>query len=719
LRPSSAAVDRSVSQRDLASDLLWEASLSRSLHRRELAAITRRNAPRRKGASLALSAAVVAAPVLPGLSAAEADSHSGARSAGPGQATNPDGARQAMPVLAAFGSSGWSVAAVQRALHVPADGLFGPQTRAAVRAFQERDGLPASGRVDLQTWVALFHSKVEIGGPAASAVTPARTARVAGAPTRTIHADVNRPLPAPLSTKPSRPAAAEHPTARRESAPPAHHKAVAKVHKTPRPDRSHAEAAPPASGERHAPSAPKAPTKPPARTGAPVSFGAPSGSGGDLIAAMIAAASAIDSHHYAYSWGGGHNSSFSGPYDCSGAVSAVLHAAGLLNSPLVSGGFMNWGAPGAGAVTIYASPSHVYMSINGRFFGTSYANPGGGPGWFNGAPRSGFVVVHVPLNRLRAHARASSVRVHSASASSRSVRHYRSTRTYRRSYAASRTYSRSSASSAGTGASGGSAYPSRTYSAPAQERSTPAYSSSGSSSERSTPAYSSSAQTTPERSSAPAQTTPERSSAPASSSSPAPATHEQSAPAYSSPSPAAPTGAQAPAPAASSPSTHEQSGSVASPAQSTGGEQSTAPSSTGSSGSTSASKSSPAPAPTPAPTGAGESQSAPSSAPVATPPVAAPAPAGSSASTPAPSASASPSAASPSTGTASGSSASGSGASSPASSSSSSGTAASTGAQGAATGAAAPSGSGTGSTSASTGQASGTAGSSAGTSGQG
>lgn len=708
MRPSSAAVDRSVSQRDLASDLLWEASLSRSLHRRELAAITRRNAPRRKGASLALSAAVVAAPVLPGLSAAEADSHSGARSAGPGQATNPDGARQAMPVLAAFGSSGWSVAAVQRALHVPADGLFGPQTRAAVRAFQERDGLPASGRVDLQTWVALFHSKVEIGGPAASAVTPARTARVAGAPTRTIHADVNRPLPAPLSTKPSRPAAAEHPTARRESAPPAHHKAVAKAHKTPRPDRSHAEAAPPASGERHAPSAPKAPTKPPARTGAPVSFGAPSGSGGDLIAAMIAAASAIDSHHYAYSWGGGHNSSFSGPYDCSGAVSAVLHAAGLLNSPLVSGGFMNWGAPGAGAVTIYASPSHVYMSINGRFFGTSYANPGGGPGWFNGAPRSGFVVVHVPLNRLRAHARASSVRVHSASASSRSVRHYRSTRTYRRSYAASRTYSRSSASSAGTGASGGSAYPSRTYSAPAQERSTPAYSSSGSSSERSTPAYSSSA-----------QTTPERSSAPASSSSPAPATHEQSAPAYSSPSPAAPTGAQAPAPAASSPSTHEQSGSVASPAQSTGGEQSTAPSSTGSSGSTSASKSSPAPAPTPAPTGAGESQSAPSSAPVATPPVAAPAPAGSSASTPAPSASASPSAASPSTGTASGSSASSSGASSPASSSSSSGTAASTGAQGAATGAAAPSGSGTGSTSASTGQASGTAGSSAGTSGQG
>src|SRR5881227_2946230 len=101
--------------------------------------------------------------------------------------------------------------------------------------------------------------------------------------------------------------------------------------------------------------------------------------------------------HYSYSWGGGHNSRFSGPYDCSGAVSAVLHAAGLLKSPMVSGGFMHWGAKGPGAVTIYANAGHVYMSINGKFFGTSYSNPGGGAGWFNGAPRPGFVVVHVPM----------------------------------------------------------------------------------------------------------------------------------------------------------------------------------------------------------------------------------------------------------------------------------------------------------------------------------
>jgi len=621
LRPS-AAVNRSVPERDLASHLLWETSLSRSLHRRELAEITRRNAPRRKGASIALSAAVAAGPALPGLAAAEANSHSGARSVGPGQTTSPEGARQAMPVLAAFGSSGWAVAAVQRALHIPADGLFGPQTRGAVRAFQQRDGLPTSGRVDLQTWVALFHSKVQIGAPKASAVTPART----------IHADVNRSLPDAAGAKSNSAVSAEHPSADRASTPAAHAKPAAKeakATKTARPARSHAKASRTPDAPRHASSAPKAP----AQTGTPVSFGAPSGSGGDLVAAMIAAANAINSHHYAYSWGGGHNSSFSGPYDCSGAVSAVLHAAGLLNAPLVSGDFMNWGAPGAGAVTIYANTGHVYMSINGRFFGTSYANAGGGAGWFNGAPRAGFVVVHVPLNRLGAHARASSVRAQSAS-----VRSYRSRRTYRHNYyAASRTYSDSSASSAGTGASGGSSYPSRNYSAPAQEQSTPSYSSSSATGERSTPAYSSSAQTTRERSSTPTYT---RSSAPT--------TREQSTRTYSpSSSPAPSSGRQATRPAASSPSTHEQqSGTATLPSPSTGG-QSTAPPSRGtateSGGSASAAKSSLAPTSAPAPTGAGAgaSQSAPSSsaaapsAHVAAPPVASTAPTGSSAPAPA------------------------------------------------------------------------------------
>ena len=38
----------------------------------------------------------------------------------------------------------------------PSDGIYGTQTRAAVRAFQESVGLPTTGEVDLITWERLF-----------------------------------------------------------------------------------------------------------------------------------------------------------------------------------------------------------------------------------------------------------------------------------------------------------------------------------------------------------------------------------------------------------------------------------------------------------------------------------------------------------------------------------------------------------------------------------
>jgi len=119
------------------------------------------------------------------------------------------------------------------------------------------------------------------------------------------------------------------------------------------------------------------------------------GAGGTgAMGRMVEEANSINAKHFPYLWGGGHNASFTGPYDCSGAVSAVLHAGGLLVSPEVSGQMMSIGQPGGGPVTLYANPDHVYMSLNGRFFGTSGANKGGGAGWFAGAARPGFVVRH-------------------------------------------------------------------------------------------------------------------------------------------------------------------------------------------------------------------------------------------------------------------------------------------------------------------------------------
>jgi hypothetical protein len=58
--------------------------------------------------------------------------------------------------LLTVGSRGSAVEAIQRALGVPADGIFGPQTRAAVRAFQATSGLVVDGIVGPQTRAALF-----------------------------------------------------------------------------------------------------------------------------------------------------------------------------------------------------------------------------------------------------------------------------------------------------------------------------------------------------------------------------------------------------------------------------------------------------------------------------------------------------------------------------------------------------------------------------------
>lgn len=122
--------------------------------------------------------------------------------------------------------------------------------------------------------------------------------------------------------------------------------------------------------------------------------------GGHALTSMISEANAIDAKHYPYVWGGGHGG-FSGPFDCSGAVSAVLHAGGLLSAPRVAGGFENYGQAGPGAVTLYVNDNtHVYMSINGKTWGTSGANPGGGAGWFEGGPRPGFKERHVPAGML-------------------------------------------------------------------------------------------------------------------------------------------------------------------------------------------------------------------------------------------------------------------------------------------------------------------------------
>ena len=93
----------------------------------------------------------------------------------------------AAPVAAAKplgpGDRGRAVKVVQRALGLPADGIFGRQTARAVRRFQRAEGLPVTGRVDGRTREALFepagptgHGGTEMPAHAAGIVDAARRA---------------------------------------------------------------------------------------------------------------------------------------------------------------------------------------------------------------------------------------------------------------------------------------------------------------------------------------------------------------------------------------------------------------------------------------------------------------------------------------------------------------------------------------------------------------
>jgi hypothetical protein len=129
---------------------------------------------------------------------------------------------------------------------------------------------------------------------------------------------------------------------------------------------------------------------------------APPGEGG-VVEAAWREADRIDRLRVPYVFGGGHQSSPAppnGPFDCSSAVSRVLQAAGYDIPTLVSGQFVNYFPPGPGRITIYAYSGHVFMVIDGRGFGTSPSNPGGGAGWlpYNTPYHSLFGTYHAPVD---------------------------------------------------------------------------------------------------------------------------------------------------------------------------------------------------------------------------------------------------------------------------------------------------------------------------------
>jgi cell wall-associated NlpC family hydrolase len=113
------------------------------------------------------------------------------------------------------------------------------------------------------------------------------------------------------------------------------------------------------------------------------------------VQAAIAAANRIVDKPYRY--GGGHGRIEDRGYDCSGAVSYVLHGAGLLGTPRDSTGLMSFGDDGPGRwVSVYAHGGHAYVVVAGLRFDTS-GDGEAGPRWRT-ARRSGrgYTVRHPP-----------------------------------------------------------------------------------------------------------------------------------------------------------------------------------------------------------------------------------------------------------------------------------------------------------------------------------
>src|SRR3954471_15760327 len=124
-------------RRDLASIEIWERSLKRSRQRRARAATRRANLPASRKVGFAVAASALVAPLVQQAALAQDTT----------AASSPTATTATSSGLLKRGSRGPAAQSPQSRLGIAADGVFGPQTAAAVRAFQARNGLLVDGIV--------------------------------------------------------------------------------------------------------------------------------------------------------------------------------------------------------------------------------------------------------------------------------------------------------------------------------------------------------------------------------------------------------------------------------------------------------------------------------------------------------------------------------------------------------------------------------------------
>ncbi len=303
---------------------------------------------------------------------------------------------------AAGEGSGNAVARLQSALHLTADGNFGPETEAAVRRLQARHGLTVDGVVGPATWSAIGVSGEETLTPPSSAL-----AATAGVDPHHHHstATVADTTAAPEGGEASGGEAVSRlQTALHLEADgtfgPATEAAVKRLqarHGLPV-DGVVGPATWAVIGVQSAPT-----LKPPASalvggdssatSGGGESTSSSTGESSGVVARVIAAGDEIATRPYVY--GGGHGSFQSVGYDCSGSVSYALHGGGLLSAPEDSSELEGYGEAGPGRyITIYANAEHAFMVIDGKRFDT-IAQAETGTRWASSVgDTSGYVVRH-------------------------------------------------------------------------------------------------------------------------------------------------------------------------------------------------------------------------------------------------------------------------------------------------------------------------------------
>jgi peptidoglycan hydrolase-like protein with peptidoglycan-binding domain len=267
------------------------------------------------------------------------------------------------------GSEGGAVARLQSALHLSADGSFGPETEAAIRRLQARHGLTVDGVVGPATWSVIGISGEETLTPPAAAIAGARHSHHHSADAGSGEASAAEGEGASAGNAVARLQSALHLSADGSFGP-------------------ETEAAVKRLQARHGLTVDgivgpatwsvigisdgqtlKPPRSALGGVGGASSTAGGEGAGSSVVARVIAAGDEIATRPYVF--GGGHGSFQSSGYDCSGSVSYALHGGGLLSSPEDSSALESYGEPGPGRyITVYANSEHAWMVVDGRRFDT-------------------------------------------------------------------------------------------------------------------------------------------------------------------------------------------------------------------------------------------------------------------------------------------------------------------------------------------------------------